>query len=182
MVGRLANLADVSEVRTNPRTGSILIRHSGSAQAIASRAAALGEFALGREKLAGDPAPAAGMNPLRVAAVGLSGLGLYQAARGRPLGSAVESFWQAYGAHAVLKRPWVAWAFAGFGVYQLAQGELFAAASSLFFHALTAEHLAAGGDGKHASAAADPRPDPSRPTDAAGQSPGSGPDVRLQPG
>jgi len=73
-----------------------------------------------------------------MAAVGLTGLGLYQAARGQILGAATENLWNAYGAQMLLRKPWLAAGLAGLGIYQLARGRALGSASSLLFYALSA--------------------------------------------
>ncbi|MBV8575397.1 MAG: hypothetical protein JOZ58_10230, partial [Acetobacteraceae bacterium] len=75
---------------------------------------------------------------LSFAAAGMAGLGVYQATRGRLVGNAVENLWNAYGATAQLRMPWVSAVLAGFGLYRLASGPVLGSATSLVFYALNA--------------------------------------------
>jgi hypothetical protein len=150
IVQRLVDHPDIDELSANPQTGSILILHSGDVDAIAHFAAQRGIFEMRRREPISAPArakkstdaAALEVRPLTAAAVGLSGLGLYQITQGQPLGSAVENFWNAFGAYRILKNPALAFGLVGFGLYQLMRGQLLGSASSLFFYALVAHHIA----------------------------------------
>jgi hypothetical protein len=145
---RLARLPGVRSLRANPRTGSILIEHDGAAEALGELAKEQGVLQIA------PPAPpvprssgGAGhrtvrVPPLSVVAAGLAGLGLYQAARGRLVGSGTGTLWKAFGAYAYLNRPRLAAALAGFGLYRLARGPALGSAVSLFYYAISAHHMA----------------------------------------
>jgi hypothetical protein len=149
----LASNGRVAAVRVNAKTASILVLHTGDLDSIASIAAAGGLFdirphepALERNPSRQNPGntnrrASKAFDPLAAMAVALSGLGVYQVARGQTLSNATESMWQAYGAHQTLKKPSVAYAFVLLGLLQLIRGRLLGPASSLFFHALTARHM-----------------------------------------
>lgn len=131
----------------NPHTGSLLVRYSGDIATLESEAAERGIFTLHRAKPASKRVtvePAA-VTPMVVTptAVGLSGLGLYQIARGRALGSASENFWNAYGAYRILSNPALAVLQCGLGLWQTLRGEWLGSASALLFYALVASRLAA---------------------------------------
>jgi hypothetical protein len=149
---RVAEIAGVRAIRANPRTGSLLIEYDGTAEALARSAREHGLLRIA------SPAPPsartamrsrrfAPVRPLSVAAVGLAGLGLYQAARGRLLGSATENFWNAYGAYAQMNRKRIAATLAAFGLYQVTTGRVLGSAASLLFYALSAHNMARGRDG-----------------------------------
>jgi len=150
VVQALSGHPAVRELAANPLTGGILICHSGSAQAIAGRAAEQGLFEIATEqprkktRAAANPATntAGAAAPLDAAATGLSGLALLQVAKGEITGSAAENLWNAYGAHRILGRPGIAAGFVALGLYQMLSGQLFASASSLFFYSLLARQLA----------------------------------------
>jgi len=153
VVEKLGQLGAVRALKTDPRTGSILIAHDGEAETLTAFAKEHGLFALEPPRAA-RPEPISGArrlgtptHPLAIAATGLAGLGVYQAARGRFLGSATENFWNAYGAYAVLGRPRVAVALAAFGLYQLVRGQVFGSAASLMFYAIIARQMA--GEARH---------------------------------
>jgi hypothetical protein len=144
---RLARLPGVRSLRANPRTGSILIEHDGAAEALGELAKEQGLLQIA------SPAPpprwsggeghrTARVQPLSLAAAGLAGLGLYQAARGRLVGSGTGTLWKAYAAYAYLNRPRLAAALAGFGLYRLAKGPALGSAVSLFYYAISAQHMA----------------------------------------
>jgi hypothetical protein len=131
-------------VTANPHTGSLLIRYAGDIATLESEAAERGLFTLHRAKAVArramaEPRPA----PVASTAVGLSGLGLYQIARGRALGSASENFWNAYGAYRILGNPALALLLCGLGLWQTLRGEWLGSASALLFYALMASKLAA---------------------------------------
>lgn len=142
----LAGYAAVKDVVANPETGSLLIRYTGDIGKLATEAAERGMFTLRRAKIAPQRLkPAATAAPVNTAVVGLSGLGLYQVARGRALGSATEIFWNAYGAYRVLGNPPLALLLCGLGLWQTLRGDWLGPASALLFYALVARKLAADG-------------------------------------
>jgi hypothetical protein len=149
VVQGLAEHPAVDELKADPDTASVLIRHAGEVAAIVAMAAEGGLFELGRREAssAGDRRARAARvavdaPSLDTAAVGLAGLGAYQVSRGKLLGTATENFWNAYGAYRVLKNPALAAGFVGLGLYQVIRGELFGSAASLFFYALLTHHIA----------------------------------------
>jgi hypothetical protein len=140
----MAGTAAVQEVIANPHTGSLLIRYTGDIGKLATETAERGLFTVQRAKAASrQPKAAATASPINTAAVGLSGLGLYQVARGRSLGSASEIFWNAYGAYRILGNPALALLLCGLGLWQTLRGDWLGPASALLFYALVARKLAA---------------------------------------
>jgi hypothetical protein len=79
---------------------------------------------------------------LDAVATGLSGLALFQLARGQAFGSAVENFWNSYGAKQLLQRPGLAGLFAAIGVYQVLSGRYLGSAASLLFYSMVTRRLA----------------------------------------
>jgi hypothetical protein len=135
---RMYDCADILAFSANPRTGSIVVRHSGDAAAVADFAARHGLFETRREDVsAPDHIGAEDRRSVRVSAttVALSTLALYQARRGRVAGSSAEALWTAYQASITLKRPWVAAAYTAVGVYRLLTGPVLAPALTLAFYA-----------------------------------------------
>lgn len=149
IVQALSKLPGVEKLDAIPLTGSIIIRHSGSAQAIAAAATEQGLFEIGPEEPKEAPAPSSRRPPyagLRgTAATGLSGLALFQVARGRLTGNAAENFWNAYGAQRILGRPEIAAGFVLLGIVQVLRGQLLGSASSLLFYSLITRQLASVG-------------------------------------
>ena len=144
IVQALSKLPEIKEVDANPLTGSILIHHSGSSQAITAEALEQGLFQLGpkQSKEAQSKAPPSDSGPMDTIATGLAGLGLFQVTQGQVIGNAAENFWNAYGAQRILGRPDIAAGFALLGIFQVLRGQLIGAASSLFFYFLVARQLA----------------------------------------
>lgn len=155
IVQALSRLPSVEKLDAIPLTGSIIIRHSGSAQAIAAAATEQGLFEIGPEEPKEAPAPSTRRRPysgLRsTAATGLSGLALFQVARGRLTGNAAENFWNAYGAQRILGRPEIAAGFVLLGIVQVLRGQLLGSASSLLFYSLITRQLASVDRGATAS-------------------------------
>lgn len=151
----LSKLPSIAELSAIPLTGSIIIRHSGPAQAITAAATEQGLFEIGPEEPKKAPAPSSRRRPhagLRgTAATGLSGLALFQVARGRLTGNAAENFWNAYGAQRILGRPEIAAGFVLLGIAQVLRGQLLGSASSLFFYSLITRQLASIDRGATAS-------------------------------
>ncbi|MBV9530848.1 MAG: hypothetical protein JO283_07225 [Bradyrhizobium sp.] len=77
---------------------------------------------------------------LNAAANGLAGLALLQTSR--DFGTAIDNFWNAYGATR-LQRPGLAALFAAVGAYQGFSGRYLGSATSLFFYSLVTRQLAA---------------------------------------
>src|ERR687897_1063642 len=138
---QLADRAGVVGVSANPLTGSLLVVHSGHAQVL------VGEAARNRMFRLSDPEPLApsarppgrkrrlpdlGSHPV---AAGLSGLALYQVARGQALGSASEAFWNAYTAQKNFNDRPLSLVFVAIGLWQLATGQWLGSAAALFFYA-----------------------------------------------
>ena len=144
----LADVPGVRAVRTNPATGSILIEHGGEEAAVlqAARdhrlfAAAPPEARVPAPVQAGA-APRATGAPPNLAAAGLLGAGLLQAARGNLLGSASENLWNAYSLRAVTGKTLPSAVLAAFGAFQLVRGQALGSAVSLFLYAYSARQMA----------------------------------------
>ena len=144
-IAQLRKAPGVTRVSANPATGSLLVCHDVSTDAIVSVLARDCRYAIG----AGVPSRARNQrrgsirarDPNEVLAVGLSGLGVLQVARGQVTGSAAENLWNAYRAQTHLKKPWLSALLVGLGLYQLVNGELLNSATALMFYALTAQRL-----------------------------------------
>ena len=145
VVGALSKVPDVTELDGSPLTGSVRIRYSGTAEAIAAAAAKEGLFEIRKRDGEAQPkkppkepaspgAPHGDAGMLDSIATGLSGLALFQVTQ--------ENFWNAYGAQRLLGRNEIAAGFVLLGLYQLLQGQWLGSASSLFFYALAARQLA----------------------------------------
>ncbi len=111
VVGALSKVPDVTELDGSPLTGSVRIRYSGTAEAIAAAAAKEGLFEIRKRDGEAQPkkppkepaspgAPHGDAGMLDSIATGLSGLALFQVTQGQVTGSAAENFWNAYGARA----------------------------------------------------------------------------------
>lgn len=148
LAARLEAVPGVHRVQANPRTGSLLLAHSGDAEAIRRAARDAGVLEI---------IPYAGTSPARVkayqerlkqlpslplAAAGLAGLGAVQVARGRLFGSATENFWMAFRIYAVMNRPRIAGLLLLLGLLRMAQGEFLGSAESLFWYAAQANRMA----------------------------------------
>lgn len=155
IVQALSKLPGVEKLDAIPLTGSIIIRHSGSAQAIVAAATEQGLFEIGPEDPKKSPAPSTRRPPYSglggTTATGLSGLALFQVARGQLTGNAAENFWNAYGAQRILGRPEIAAGFVLLGIVQVLRGQLLGSASSLLFYSLITRQLASVGRGATAS-------------------------------
>jgi hypothetical protein len=150
VVRELSKHPAVHELTATPLTGSIMLQYAEPLHAITAAAADQNLFETGRaEPVAKREEPNKAEHLSKASwltdgvATGLSGLSLFQVAQGNVLGSAVESFWQAFGAHRILGRPDIAAGFAALGVIQLLRGRLFGPASSLVFYALVMRQIAA---------------------------------------
>jgi hypothetical protein len=142
---RLYGCAEITAFAANPRTASILIQHSGNAAAIAEFAVRQQLFDIRRQPEAAPRAarrlPLADLRsraqPAAVAALALSGLALYQGARGRLTGNALETFWMSYQVRKQLDNPWLATAYFGVGLYRMVTGPVLGPATSLAYYAAT---------------------------------------------
>lgn len=146
----LSRHAGVEDLVTAPATASILIHHQEPAEPIIASASERGLFAIVPEPQPARTESATEVNTsrffpstLHAVANGLAGLAVLQATRGQPFGSAVENFWNGYGARRFLDRPGLAAMFAAIGVYQALCGRYFGSAASLYFYSLMARQLAA---------------------------------------
>ena len=157
-VEKLSKSPEISALRANPVTGSIVIEHQADLPAIREIATKCEVFDLQEA-----PAPSPARRPdgpewrkttanERMAAVaggdaasiGLMGLGAFQAMRGRAVGPATENFWNAYGALRILNNPMVALVFGGLGLLQLMRGRWAGSASSLLFYAFVIKQMSSG--------------------------------------
>jgi hypothetical protein len=143
---QLRTAPGVLTVRADPGTAGVLIAHDGDLDMIAAFAREHNLFGLVASSTLRRSTQGAttglrrslnGMRPGSMVAAGLTGLGLYQATRGVVLGTATENLWNAYGAQAILRKPWLAVGFASLGLYQLARGQVLGSAASLLFYALS---------------------------------------------
>jgi hypothetical protein len=175
----LSGLAGVEQVIVTPATASILIHHKGDTEPIVAAASERGLFAIDVVPKRSPSQSSTEVNTNRIlpssldtAAKGLAGLALLQAARGQPFGSAVENFWNGYGAMRLLERPGLAAIFAAIGVYQAFRGRYLGSAASLYFYSLLTRQLAAAEEsraglrrqeGFAAQASADSAPGPASP-------------------
>jgi hypothetical protein len=150
VVRELSKHPSLRELTTSSVTGSITLHYRDPLQPITAAAAEQKLFETGRSepeeggskpKQVSSSREASGL--AGATAAGLSGLGLFQVARGNVLGSAVENLWHAIGAQRIFGRPDIAVVFVALGIYQLLRGQIFGAASSLFFYALALPHIAA---------------------------------------
>jgi hypothetical protein len=149
---RLSGNPAVERVRVTPETASILFHHAGTIAPILTAAAEHGLFRIAeqtrvptRRSVLVRTSGVTGVTPLSgldAAATGLSGLALFQVARGQAFGSAVENFWHAYGAKRLLQRPGLAALFAVIGAYQVLSGRYLGSATSLLFYSMVTRRLA----------------------------------------
>ena len=150
VVKELSRHPAIWELAASPLTGTITLQYSEPLQAIMEAAAALTLFEAGDPKpgvkAAESKRPSRRGESARLAggiAAGLSGLSLYQAARGNVIGNAVESFWLSFSAQNVLGRPDLAMVLAALGVWQMLRGQFFGSASSLLFYSMVMRQVAA---------------------------------------
>jgi hypothetical protein len=151
---QLRGLPGIRQLRTNWRTGGILVLQEGNHTAsLADAARERGLFDIRPQGTTDRARPRSGSvrpwrDPLPALAVGFAGLGAYQAVRGRLFGNAVSSLWHAYRLHRARESPWLSAGLAGIGAYQLARGRrILGPASALFIYAYTAYRMARQGDG-----------------------------------
>jgi hypothetical protein len=137
----------VQRVTTNIRSASVVIEHSRTL-AGTSCAECTGLFDIanvgtasaddGKERIAsGGRAPR-----MHAAALGFTGIALYQAVKGKYASSPVENFWNSYGAYRTLHRPWLALGLAAVGVHQLLRGEILTSTVSSLYNALILKKMA----------------------------------------
>jgi len=148
----LADIGGVRRVRTDPRTGSILIEHDrGDDTDVLDAARESGLFAVAQScravvvrRAAAPPhaARAACVSPLDMAALAMAAAGLVQLARGKVVGSASENLWNAYGVFAMTRMVAPTMLLVAFGLMQVARGEVLGSATSLFLYAFSARRLA----------------------------------------
>jgi hypothetical protein len=170
LVRQLARHPEIDELRANPRTGSILIHHQDPLdllELLATESSLIEIAASSPEDMHQDVPQTGALAPvsgfLNTTAAGLGILAIYQATRGRAVGTALEHFWSAYGSVRTLGSPTLAVGFAGLGLYQLMRGQLMGPAASLAYYALITRHIAEGHDKGGALTASEVRPDsPSR--------------------
>ncbi len=139
--------SEVTASSANPRTASILVRHSGDTEAIASFVARHDLFEI-RRKLAAprrsrsaESSASRGFEPGSMASLGFSILAVYQAVRGRLAGNAVECVWASYQIRHVLSNRWLSAAYLGIGLYRMVTGPVLGSAATLAFYAASAHHL-----------------------------------------
>jgi hypothetical protein len=149
-VKELSRHPAVRELAASPLTGCITLLHSEPLQAIMDVAASLILFEMGESKPSVKAGEAKRAERLRRGAdlaghvaAGLTGMSLFQAARGNVVGNAVESFWLSFRAQDTLGRPDLAAVFAAAGVWQLLKGQLLGSATSLFFYSMVMRQVAA---------------------------------------
>ncbi len=139
----------IERVKATPETASVLLHHAGSIAPIAAAAAEHGLFRIADQPMepASQPVPVrtsavSSLSPLDAGATGLSGLALLQAVRGQAFGSAIENFWNAYGARRLLQRSDLVVLFAAIGAYQALSGRYLGSASSLLFYSMVLRRIA----------------------------------------
>jgi hypothetical protein len=149
-VKELSRHPAVLELAASPLTGSITLLHSEPLEAIMETAAHLLSFEAGGSKpgVKGREAKrierlTRGASLASQVAAGLTGLSLFQTARGNVAGNAVESFWLSFNAQRMLGRPDLGVVFAAAGVWQMLQGQFLGSATSLFFYSMVMRQVAA---------------------------------------
>jgi hypothetical protein len=146
---RLSANPAVERLKVAPETASILLHHAGAIAPIAAAAAEHGLFRIAdpmttptNQSTPPRTSDGSSLYGLDAVATGLSGLALFQVARGQAFGSAAENFWNAYGAKQLLQRPGLAGLFAAIGVYQVWSGRYLSSATSLLFYSMVTRRLA----------------------------------------
>lgn len=145
----LARWPHIRAVRSNARTGSLLVEHTGDPAIWIRNARDGGLFnavrpeapAARRSVVRPVPAPVVG-SPLNLTAAGLAAAGTLQLMRGNVVGSASENLWNAYGLYAVARKPLASVVLVALGLMQIARGEVLGSATSLFLYAYSARRLA----------------------------------------
>lgn len=141
----------VDEALANPRTGSLLVRHSGTLEELTDAAVQMGLIspaALAELKRRGLSPNANWKTLLKRAPANLplltfTGLSAVAALRGRVAGPASEQFWHAF----VMwqrKMPQVALGLALLGLLQVSRGKVFGSASSLLVYGLIMQDAVSG--------------------------------------
>lgn len=150
VVQELSKCPAVRDLSATPLTGGITLQYLEPLQPITAAAADQRLFETRRlepEANASESKRGSGLSEgsglAGGIASGLSGLSLFQIARGNVSGSAAENLWHAFGAQRILGRPDIAAAFVALGIYQMLRGRLFGSASSLLFYALVMRQMAA---------------------------------------
>ncbi len=140
----LSAMPEVDAVRVNPSAASLLVMHRGDERAVLAAARAGGLFDLATAVPSRVVPRAASARPaaLNVAAAGFAAAGALQVVRGRVLGSATDSLWNAYLLSAGTRPGAPVLLLAAIGLLQLARGEVLGAASSLFLYAWRARAIA----------------------------------------
>lgn len=137
---RLSAHPRVRQVEVNAGTGSVLLRHDGAIAPILEELGDVLRLVRDAPPPVRRPAPRAvrsvPVSAFQLAALGCVALGAWQLRRGRLLGTASESVWQAYNAWRYLRAPGVAAALLGGGMVQLARGQVLSPAVSLLFYAM----------------------------------------------
>lgn len=135
----LSDAPGVTGVFANPATGSIAIEHSGDFDAVTATAARHGLF---RPIPSAASAGSTSSWPLSLPSLIFAGLAAHQLSQGNVVGSALDALWNSYDAAVTLERPWLSAFLLGFGLYSLLNGQVLGSAVSLFFHSLSADHMA----------------------------------------
>lgn len=146
LADRLKEDRDVARVTANPLTGCLVIRGAQGANPLKAleRSEAV-EMRHGAPPVLtrwGRQARTLATLPPKSPSAALAVLALYQAARGRAMGSAAENFWNAYGSQRLLDSPSLALGFAALGIRQLLAGNMLGPASSLLFYSLILRRIA----------------------------------------
>lgn len=141
LVALVSQYPAVREVRANPRTGSLLVRHSGSLDEIGRAAVQLGlvsDTALAQLKagVAGKSVWKALLTqPRNLSLLLLTGIGAVRVLRGQVAGPASEQFWHAYQMwHRQM--PQAAAILALLGMLQISRGKMLGPATSLLVYGL----------------------------------------------
>lgn len=151
LVALVSQHPSVDEALANPRTGSLLVRHSGTLEELTNAAVEMGLIspaALSELKRRGLSTNADWKTLLKRAPANLpllafTGLSAVAALRGRVAGPASEQFWHAF----VMwqrKMPQVALGLALLGLLQVSRGKVFGSASSLLVYGLIMQNAVSG--------------------------------------
>lgn len=133
----------VRTVKADAKRGSLVIHHEEDADTILHAAGELFEVLDSDDprvakRLAREPQV---IGLLELSAATMSLAAFYQLRRGRTLGPASDNFWNAFRAHHLLRRRYLAMGYAAFGAIQLLRSSLLSEASSLAFNALLARYM-----------------------------------------
>lgn len=140
LVALVSQYPAVEEVRANPLTGSVVVRHSASLDELGRVAVQLGlvsEKTLAELKAQQPRKWLAMLNPRQseVPSLVLTGLGVLQMLRGRTLGPASETFWHANWTWQT-GLPHVALGLTLLGLAQMSRGKWLGSATSLLVYGL----------------------------------------------